>query len=264
MSRVPDREQEFLNWSAAHLAIWAGQGVAPTIGMTPEQVAAAQLKLDQAQAAWSSAEAVRLDSVTKTEIKDQKMDSLRTVMGGLVGQVDGFARATEDQSVYTKASIPKPKDRTPRTDAPVPTDLDIRSTTNGNLRLTFEANKGQGMVFVIQRSYETVDGVETSFQYVDTTADKAWTDTSVPNGLKWIGYQVASRLTNNVLSDWSPMRLFNFGTAGNQNPASAQATSQSGGGGEGSGGDGPGGGVTIEDAQALKDAQTAKGKGQAG
>lgn|GEM_PF-5879896 len=48
MSRLPDREQEFLTWAAQHLTIWAGNGVAPTIGMTAEQVAAAQLKLDAA------------------------------------------------------------------------------------------------------------------------------------------------------------------------------------------------------------------------
>jgi hypothetical protein len=258
MPRLPQREEAFLTWSAQHLALWAGQGIAPTIGMTPEQVAAAQLKLDAAEAARSSAIAARLASVTRTSEKDAIVGELRAVMGGLVGQVDGFARATEDESVYDKASIPKPKDPTPRTEAPMPTDLDIRSTTNGNLRLTFEASKGQGTVFVIQRRYKTVEGVVSNFQYADTTADKAWTDTSVPNGLEWIGYQVASRLTNNVLSDWSPMRLFNFGTAGNQNPAQA-ATAQSGGG-EPDGGQS----VTIQDAQKLKDAQTAKGKDKAG
>lgn len=251
MPRLPYDDEGLLDWAAYHLPIWAATGVPPTIGMTDEQVAAAQLKLSEAQTAFSEAEASRAEAVNKTAIKDQKVGSLRTVMGGLITQVDGFAKSTEDPSVYTKASIPEPKAKTPRTEAPVPTNLALRNTTNGRLVLTFDANKGLGSVFVIQRRYQTVDGVVSDFQYQDTIAEKTWTDQNVPNGLKWIGYQVATRLTNNVLSEWSDEKQFNFGTVGNQNPAGVQASGQ-------------GEGVTIEDAQALKDAQTAKGKGQAG
>ncbi|MEO1278607.1 MAG: hypothetical protein AAFV77_06615 [Planctomycetota bacterium] len=250
MSRLPDREQEFLTWAAQHLTIWAGNGVPASIGVTPEQVAEAQLKLDSAQASLDVAESVRLDSVTKTADKDLKVGDLRTTMGGLVTQIDGYAKATADESVYVKASIPEPKPKTPRTEAPVPAMLALRSTTNGSLVLTFEANKGQGSVFVIQRRYETVDGVVSGFQYQDTTGEKAWTDDNVPGGLKWIGYQVATRLTNNVLSDWSDEKQFNFGTIGGtisgESPVDSGAT------------------LTIEDAQALQDAQTAKGKPLAG
>ena len=215
---------------------------------TPEQIAAAQVKLAEAETALAEAEAIRTESVNKTAIKDAKLASLRKVVGGLVIQIEGFAKATENEGVYTIASIPKPKDPTPRTEAPVPAKLTLRSTTNGNLVLTFEANKGQGSVFVIQRRSETVDGVVSDFQYQDTTGEKAWTDENVPGGLKWVGYQVATRLTNNVLSDWSDEKQFNFGTIGGQSPVTS--------GGEET--------LTIDDAQALKDAQTAKGRHKAG
>lgn len=214
MSRLPDREQEFLTWAAQHLTIWAGNGVAPSIGMTVEQVTAAQLKLDAAQAALDLAETVRLDSLTKTADKDLKLGDLRTTMGGLVTQIEGYAKATADESVYVTASIPEPKPKTPRTEAPVPQNLGLRNTTNGNLVLTFEANKGQGSVFVIQRRTKPVGGAAGDFQYQDTTAEKAWTDTSVPTGLEWVSYQVATKLTNGVLSDWSTARTFNFGSVG--------------------------------------------------
>ncbi|MFI4915262.1 MAG: hypothetical protein ACIAS6_01995, partial [Phycisphaerales bacterium JB060] len=147
-------------------------------------------------------------------------------------------------------------------EAPIPTDLQLRSTTNGNLVLTFEANKGQGSLFVIQRRYKTLDGVVTGFQYMETTGEKTFTDTDVPGGIEWIAYQVATRLTNNVLSDWSDEKTFNFGTIGNQNPAPVQGQQASGDSG-GGGGDG-GEGLTIEEAQQLKDAQTAKGADKAG
>ncbi|MFI4882066.1 MAG: hypothetical protein ACIAQU_05730 [Phycisphaerales bacterium JB064] len=241
----------------------AGQGVAPTIGMTPEQVAAAQIKLGEAETALGNAETVRTDSLNKTAIKDDKIASLRAVMGGLVTQIEGFAKATQDEGVYTTASIAKPKQRTPRTEAPVPANLTLRNTTNGNLVLSYEANKGQGSVFVIQRRYKTLAGVVSSFQYLDTTGEKTWTDTNVPGGLEWIAYQVATKLTNNVVSDWSDEKAFNFGTVGGEAPVqAAQTTGESASGGSG----GPDGGesLTIEDAQALRDAQTAKGKPQAG
>ncbi len=254
MSRLPDREQEFLTWAAQHLTIWAGNGVAPTIGMTSEQVAEAQLKLDAAQSALDAAETVRLDSVTKTADKDLKVGDLRTTMGGLVTQIDGYAKATADESVYVKASIPEPRPKTPRSEAPVPTGLALRNTTNGELVLTYEANKGQGSVFVIQRRVKPIGQDAQPFTYMDTTGEKAWTDSSVPGGVEWIGYQVATKLTNNVRSDWSDERVFNFGTVGGES-VSESAVQSGGEGGET---------LTIEDAQALKDAQTAKGADKAG
>lgn len=261
MPRLPDNDEGLISWSTQHLAIWAGQGTAPNIGVTSDQVAAAQLKLQAAQTALGDVAAVRTESLNKTAIKDDKVDSLRTVVGGLITQIEGFAKSTEDEGVYTLASIPKPKDRTPRTEAPMPTNLKLRNKTNGQLVLTFEANKGIGSVFVIQRRYKTLAGVVSSFQYQDTTGEKTWTDTNVPNGLEWIAYQVATKLTTNVVSDWSDEKAFNFGTIGGQNPASAQAaTAESGEGGNPDGGES----LTIEGAQELKDAQTAKGKDQAG
>lgn len=68
----------------------------------------------------------------------------------------------------------------------------------------------------------------------------------MPGGVEWIGYQVATKLTNNVRSDWSDERVFNFGTIGGESAGETGET------------------LTIEDAQALRDAQTAKGKPLAG
>ena len=111
----------------------------------------------------------------------------------MVQQIRINAKKDGTNELYQLAQIEAPRPRTPRTEAPIPNNLELRSTTNGNLVLTYEANKGQGLVFVIQRRYETVDGVETNYQYQDTTAEKTWTDTDVPNGLRWIRYQVATR-----------------------------------------------------------------------
>lgn len=250
MPRLPDKDQELLTWAAQHIPVWAGQGTPPDIGITADQVADASAKLSDAQTALSDADTIRQQSATKTADKDLKVGDLRSTLGGLVTQIEGYAKATGDQGVYIRAEVPEPKPKTPRTEAPIPQNLGLRNTTNGNLVLTFEANKGAGSVFVIQRRTKPVGGTAGEFQYMDTTAEKTWTDPSVPTGLEWVSYQVATKLTNGVLSDWSTARTFNFGSVG-ESPVV-------------SGGESGGESLTIGDAQALKDAQTAKGADKAG
>ncbi|MCW5757855.1 MAG: hypothetical protein KIT54_11520 [Phycisphaeraceae bacterium] len=255
MSRLPDTDQGLLNWASQRLAIWAGQGSPPNIGITSDQVAEALAKLSQAQAALTAAEAIRQESINQTAIKDQLVGDLRATVAGLVTQIEGFAKASGDPGVYTRANVPAPKAKTPRTEAPVPGNLKIESTTNGNLRLTYDANKGVGSVFVIQRRVKPIGQPAEEFQFKVTTAEKTWLDTGVPHGLEWVAYQVATKLTNGVLSDWCNAATFNFGTiASVMKPTKAQQAT----------GDGPGESLTIDDAQALRDAQTAKGKGKAG
>ncbi|MEQ9094889.1 MAG: hypothetical protein RIE32_01345 [Phycisphaerales bacterium] len=242
-----------ISWAAYHLALWAGQGVAPTIGMTPEQVAAAQLELDQASAALQAAETIRAQSLAKTQDKDQKVDALRGTLGGLVTQVDGFAKATKDQSVYAKAQIPEPAPKTPRSEADTPSDLATQSQTDGSVLVTFEANKGPGTVFLLQRQVVGEGGTIGDWADLATLSDKQFLDENVPTGIRQLNYRVRAQTTNGVLSPWSFPVPFYLGTGGGSG-ATARATT----------GAKPDGGVTIEDAQALKDAQTAKGKGQAG
>lgn len=254
-SRVPRRLSEFVPWLQSRVTLWAGgQSGPPDIGLSSDQVAALAVLTDDFVAKYNMAQALRGNARAATIEQNTALDAVRAMLGGDIEIIDGYAKATADPDVYARAQIPPPKDRTPRTEAPKPTNLEVRATTNGNIVLTFEANKGLGSVFIIQRRYKTIDGVVTQFKKMDTIAEKTWTDTNVPNGLLWIGYQVATRLTNNVLSDWSTEKAFNFGTIGNQNPSSVQ-------GQQASAPSGPDGGqsLTIEDAQALKDAQTAKG-----
>lgn len=255
MSRLPDTDQGLLNWTIQRLAVWGGQGGPPNIGITVDQVTAAATKLALAQSALSEAEAIRQESLNQTAIKDQLLGDLRATIAGLVTQIEGFAKASGDMGVYTRASVPAPKPKTPRTEAPVPANLKIESTTNGGLRLSYEANKGQGSVFVVQRRVKALGEPAGEFQFMTTTAEKVWVDTGVPHGLEWVAYQVATKLTNGVLSDWSLAATFNFGSVTSvQKPSQAVRAL----------GEGSGDGLTIDDAQALRDAQTAKGKGKAG
>ena len=257
MPRIPNDEAGMIAWAAYHLTLWAGEGVPPTIGMTPEQVAAAQLELDQASAALLAAETIRAQSLAKTADKDQKVDALRGTLGGLVTQVDGFAKATKDQSVYVRAEIPEPAPRTPRSEADTPTDLSTISQTDGSVLVSFEANKGAGTVFLLQRQIVLDGGVYGNWADLATLSEKQYLDEDVPTGVRLVNYRVRAQTTNGVLSPWSFPVPFYLGTGGGSSSAtaSATATTPSPDGGES---------LTIEDAQKLKDAQTAKGKPKAG
>lgn len=255
MPRLPDNDNDLIAWAAYHLPIWGANGVPSTIGMTPEQVAAAQLELDAASAAVSAAAAIRAQSLAKTADKDQKVDALRGTLGGLVTQVDGFAKATKDETVYVRAEIPEPAPKTPRSEADTPSDLATQSQTDGSVLVTFEANKGPGTVFLLQRQLVGETGTIGDWSELATLSEKQYLDEQVPTGIRQVNYRVRAQTTNGVLSPWSFPVPFYLGTGGGASSASASATSPEPHGGES---------ITIEDAQQLKDAQTAKGKGQAG
>lgn len=266
MPRIPNDEAGMIAWAAYHLPIWGANGVAPTIGMTPEQVAAAQLELDAVEAARATAVQIRAQSLAKTLDKDQKVDALRGTLGGLVTQVDGFAKSTKDQSVYVRAEIPEPAPRTPRSEADMPTNLATISQTDGSVLVTFDAVKGAGTVFLLQRQFVSEGGVIGDWTDTATLSEKKYLDENVPSGLRLVNYRVRAQTTNGVLSPWTFPVPFYLGTGGGAGASSASATAESQASTTGGGGDGPDGGesLTIEDAQKLKDAQTAKGKDKAG
>ncbi|MEQ8843643.1 MAG: hypothetical protein RIB58_02220 [Phycisphaerales bacterium] len=244
-TRVPRRLSQFVPWIISRVDLWnGGQSGPPDIGLSSQQLADLTALRDDFVQKYNDAQAARDLSKARTILQHEAYDELRAVLGGDIDIIDGYAKATGDAGVYARAQLPPPKDATPRETAPVPASLELRNTTNGNLVLSFEANKGQGATFLIQRRYKVIGSDATQYDLVASVAQKTWTDLNVPTGLEWIGYQVATRLTNGVTSDWSTQETFYFG------PVS----------GEASGGQT----VTIEDAQKLKDAQTAKGAEKAG
>ncbi len=228
--------------------------------MTPEQVAAAQLELDAVEAARATAVQIRAQSLAKTQDKDQKVDALRGTLGGLVTQVDGFAKATKDETVYVRAEIPEPAPKTPRSEADTPTNLATQSQTDGSVLVTFDANKGPGTVFLLQRQLVSEGGTIGDWSELATLSEKLYLDENVPSGLRLVNYRVRAQTTNGVLSPWSFPVPFYLGTGGGAGASASATTTAKATAPDPDGGES----ITIEDAQQLKDAQTAKGKGQAG
>ncbi|MEQ9097236.1 MAG: hypothetical protein RIE32_13355 [Phycisphaerales bacterium] len=244
-TRVPRRLDQFVPWLISRVDLWnGGQAGPPDIGLSAQQLADLTALRDDFVQKYNDAKAARDSSKAKTVLQHEAYEALRSVLGGDIDIIDGYAKATGDMGVYARAQLDPPKDPTPRETAPVPEGLEIRASSFGDLVLTFEANKGQGSVFIIQRQLRAIGQEPGVWTYADTVSEKTWTDTSVPNGVASVRYRVRTKLTNGVLSDWSEDKGFFYGTGG------SGATSAAG--------------VTIEDAQALKDAQTAKGAEKAG
>lgn len=213
-TRVPRRLDQFVPWLQSHVTLWSGQGTPPDIGLTATQVADLAALSDDFVAKYDAAQSARADAKAATLEQNLALDAVRAMLGGDIEIIDGYAKTTADPGVYARAQIDPPKPGAPRETAPVPTDLSIRAGSFGDLNLSFDASKGQGSVFIIERQLRPIGGEPEAWTYADTSSDKAWTDTSVPRGIASVRYRVRTKLTNGVVSDWSEDKGFFYGTDG--------------------------------------------------
>ena len=251
--RVPRTEAEFVPWLKDHVTIWqGGQSGPPDIGLTPAQITAlAGLSTTLEQKYQQLKDLKSLKKAARVE-KDTALAAARAMVGGDIEIIDGYAKTSGDPDVYARAQIDPPKTRSPREDAPIPAGIEVDATTDGALEVTFKATKGGGAVFIIERQLVASGGVTGPWQYATTSAEKRWLDADVPQGLDEVRYRIRTKLTNGVLSQWSSPVPFFFGTGSSSASGSTTASAAEADG------------LTIDDAQALRDAQTAKGKPQAG
>lgn len=215
MPRTPSSDAAFVTWASDHVAVWSANGVPAEIGLTPEQVAAAQLLVDDATDKADAQRAARDAAKAATAEKDTSVDALRASIGGLIGIIDGFAKSTADPDVYARAQIDAPKQAAPRTDAPTPTDVQASLRNDGTIEFRFAASAGGSAVFLVQRQLIAIDGTEGGFLDIGQADDlKRFFDDDVPTGVRSIDYRARTRLTNGELSDWSETATIRFGTAG--------------------------------------------------
>ncbi|OAB60711.1 hypothetical protein AY599_25145 [Leptolyngbya valderiana BDU 20041] len=267
---MPRTEAEFVPWLKDHVAIWQGnQGTPPDIGLSAAQVAAVAGLSTTLEEKYQQLKDLKAQKKAARVEKDTALALARAMVGGDIEIIDGYAKTTGDPDVYARAQIDPPRDRTPRSEAPIPTNLSTDTTTSGDVVFTFKASKAGGAVFEVQRQLVPVGELPGAWQSLGTIGDKEYVDQNVPSGLAQINYRVRTILTTGIVGQWSFPAPFYFGS-GNQATLPVQAaqaaaahTAQSEPVDAAPEGDGqeP---LTIEDAQQLKDAQTAKGKGKAG
>lgn len=133
-------------------------------------------------------------------------------MAGMIDIIDGYAKSTKNPSVYALAGIAEPKKPSARTEAPTPTDIATRITSNGDVVFTFKVASGGGATFPIQRKSIALDGYTGPWEDLGlANSDKRYTDNTATSGVTAYIYRVATRLTTGVQSEWSEWATASFG-----------------------------------------------------
>ena len=211
--RKPDTEQSFIAWARARVNQWlGGQSGPPNIGLTLPQVNEADALVSDLETKYADMIAKRDAAETATGEKDSSYAETESYISGMIDIIDGFAKSTKDLGVYARAGIAPPAKPASRTEAPIPTELATRITSNGAVVFSFKVAAGGGAAFPVQRRAIALDGFTTPWQDLGVAnSDKKYTDNGATAGVSAYIYRVATRLTTGVQSEWSEWAIANLG-----------------------------------------------------
>ncbi|MFI4916807.1 MAG: hypothetical protein ACIAS6_09925 [Phycisphaerales bacterium JB060] len=261
MSTIQQTQQGTLNFVSQRIAPWTENAEQLTLSL--EDTTTLSALLSDAQSKFTDAKETWNEYRAKVDAQDEAIDALYDFASLLVQQIRVAAKKDGTDNLYVLAQIEPPKKPASRTDAPIPTNLRTTSTTSGDVVLTFEGSKAGGVLFEVQRQLQPIGQQPGAWDTLATIGQKEHVDTAVPSGLAAVSYRVRTQLTTGILSQWSYPAPFYFGNGNQAAPVQAAAQSAQADAAPESG-EGDGQNLTIDDAQQLKDAQTAKGKGKAG
>lgn len=184
---LPSSRDEMIAWFADRDNLWAA---APTaIGLTAAQVTQLTALVTAAQNALNAATVARIASKDATVLYHVTADALREYGGDLVKVIKAYADATNNQTVYSSASIPPPAPPTPAGPPTQPTDLSASLLPGGGLRLRWKGTTAQKAFFSVYRRAEG----QTGFTLVDSPAAKTYDDTTIPQGANSVTYYIQAR-----------------------------------------------------------------------
>lgn len=220
MPRFPKSEQAFITYANDRSDQWnGGQSGPPDIGLSATQLADTTLAVSEAQAAYSDMLVAHGAARDATQLKNVKLEALRTIFGADVDTIDAYAKATGDATIYALAGIPAPKDPSERTAPPAPTFGEVVQTGAGFIRGTFTVATGGGAQYQLQRRDTTLGSATGAWTVVGVLAEKTFEDQGVPVGLLKVEYRVRAQLSTGVASPWSNEVGFNFGSQGSPESA---------------------------------------------
>jgi hypothetical protein len=225
MPRIPDTDDALLDYARLHADLWAGDqsNPPPDTGLSAQQLADTSAATDAAEAAALLALQARSASKAATTAKKEALAALRQVLGADLTTIDGYAKATKDPGVYSRAQVDPPKTPTDRQAPPEPTELRATVDTDGSVDLTFKVAAGGGCVYLVQRMTVTLDNTTTPYELLGfATDEKKFTDNAVPDGIRTVGYRVAARIATGLQGSWSQTLLIPFGSQAN-NPVGSIA-----------------------------------------
>lgn len=193
MAVLPQSREEMIQWFANRIASWA---VSPTsIGLTAQQIVDLSTKLAQAQADLQAAVEIRIQSKNKTAAFHLSSDDLRDFGSDLIATVKARAEATNDPTIFQKASIPPPSPPSPVGPPATPTNLVAISNPFGYIDLAWKGARSNGVQFTIQRQSIELDGTLGTWTTIATVPANEYSDTTVPTGFRGMNYRVWAQRT---------------------------------------------------------------------
>jgi len=184
---LPSSREQMIAWFSDRVADWAANAAA--IGLNPAQAAEIAMRIAAAQNDLQTATDTRIASRNATVNFHDSADSLREYGADLVKVIKAFAESTDDQGVYSLASVPPPAPPSPAGPPPAPTGLTAKLLPGGGLRLSWKGTTSQGAFFGVYRKAEG----ETAFTFLDAPADKTFDDTTIPAEANTVTYYIQAR-----------------------------------------------------------------------
>jgi len=188
MRVIPKTPAKKIYFFQALLTPWAEH--ADAIGLSAEEVAEVEAKLDAAKAAFAAQQMARDAARSATLTFHLAAEALAKSGSNAILKIRATAAAADDVSIYPLASLPMPKKGSP-VDAPgKPENFTAALGGLGELMLAWKCknpSNAEGTVYEVSRS---VDGG--AFEFLGVAGKKKFTDYKLPPGAQTATYRVTA------------------------------------------------------------------------
>ena len=207
MGVVPKGRVKRISWYKSHANKWARDPGA--IGVTPEQVAALQVMVEEARVA--KIEQDRAYSTARSATLGLKLALEKLSLAGscMVQQIRTQASVSDDPAVYGKAWLPRPRRKSPTGKPGMPTGFKFTMEQTGGLNLSWTCDNPRGAEGTTYHVYRQLDNAG-PFAFLGHAGKKKFRDTTLPAGVTMVTYKIQA-VRSTAVGDWAEFSV-NFGT----------------------------------------------------
>lgn len=213
MAVLPNSREEMIGWFSDRIADWSANAAA--IGLSMEQITEIATLIGDAETVHDSAIAARIASKDATVDYYSGADALRAYGADLIKVIKAYAESTDNQGVYSLASIPPPADPKPAGAPDQPTNLTATVLLPFGIGLSWNGSVSQSAYFEVYRRLEN----ESAFSILKTTKEKSFEDRTIPDGVDTVQYYIAA--ARDEFRTNSSTLAVQFGTGGSASIALA-------------------------------------------
>ncbi|NRA59204.1 MAG: hypothetical protein HRU13_13920 [Phycisphaerales bacterium] len=214
------------------IPLWQADPAA--IGLSVEQVNAANVLVQAARDSYSSQQAAALAAENALSTRDQAIGDMRAFASSLIATIRAYARAESDPGVYAAAGLEPPAQPTPSPDPVAPTNVTIGLRPQGLVELRWEGSLALGTYYEVQRSLDN----QVTWTAVDTVTTRELLDGGVPAGTAQASYRIRAKRpasgvgkagTDTRVSPWTATVVISLGVPSNQALSGQGESGQAGG-----------------------------------